>query len=91
MALKMKTTLDPLSVVVPAAYIRVEQVLCSRFATTADCLARAYESDPGMPPTKPAFKDIAFRVPFDPAAGDPYAQAYVGAKALPEFAGAVDC
>lgn len=92
MALQMDTTLDPLTVVVKRAYIRIEAVQWSKFsANTADCIARAYESDPGMPPARPAFKDVTFSVPVDPTAANITAQCYAGAKALPQFAGAQDC
>lgn len=92
MALQMDTTLTPLAITVKSAYIRIESVTWSKFAAnTADCMARAYESDPGMPPNKPAFRDITFSVPVDPTAANITAQCYAGAKALPEFAGATDC
>ncbi len=90
MALQMNITVEQIGVVVPA-YIRVEQVQCNRFEKGIACVARCYNTDPGFPPANPAFKDLHFRVPFDPDGGDPYAQAYLGAKTLPMFDGAVDC
>lgn len=90
MALKMDVTADPLNIVV-TAYVRIEQVLHNRFEEEMECVARCYQSDPGFPPAQPAFKDIVFRVPFNPSGPDPYAQGYVGAKTLEQFAGAVDC
>lgn len=92
MALQLDTTLDPLTTVVPRAYARIEQVKCTRFApNTVECVARYYQSAPGWPPNQPAFKETTFVAPFDPARGDPYAQGYAGAKALPEFEGAANC
>lgn len=91
MALKMDTTLPNLTVVVPGAYIRIEQANCSRLGSVVECVARAYESDPGLPPMKPAFRDFFFNAPYDLTKGDPFAQGYAGAKTLPEFAGAIDC
>lgn len=91
MALKMNLTAAPLDIVVPNAYVRIEQVLHNRFEDGMECVARCYQSDPGFPPEQPAFKDIVFRVPFDRTGADPYAQGYQGAKDLPEFSGAIDC
>lgn len=89
MALKMDTSLGQL--VVKDAYVRVEQITHNRFEGDLVCLARCYQNDPGFPPAEPAFRDITFSTPFDSAAGDPYAQAYAGAKALEQFQGAIDC
>ncbi len=90
MALKMDVTLDQIEVTIPSAYIRVEQILRNRFEQGMECLARCYKEDPGFPPARPAFKDITFSVEYNPDGGDAFAQAYSGAKQLPEFAGAVD-
>lgn len=91
MALKMDVVFDQAGVTVAEAYVRVEQVQRNRFHVGMDCVARCYKSDPGFPPTMPAFKDLMFSVPYDSAAGDAFAQAYVGAKQLPEFASATSC
>lgn len=91
MALKMDTTLPSLTLSVKGAYIRIEQANCSRLGNVVECVARAYESDPGMPPTKQAFRDFCFSATYDLTKGDPFAQGYLGAKTLPEFAGALDC
>ena len=90
MALTVNITADPLSIVV-SAYVRIEQLSHNRFEGDMECVARCYQSQPGFPPTMPAFKDLTFRAPLNPDGGNPYAQAYVGAKVLPEFAGAIDC
>lgn len=89
MAIQVDVALGPLTVV--GAYVRIEQFTCNRFEEGMTCLARCYQSDPGFPPADTAFRDVTFNVPFDQTQGDPYAQAYVGAKALPEFSGAIDC
>jgi hypothetical protein len=91
MALKMDVTVGAANIPVKDAYVRIEQVACNRFEDGMECVARCYLADPGFPPDQPAFKDIIFRAPFDRTAGDPYAQGYTGAKALPQFEGATDC
>jgi hypothetical protein len=92
MALQMNvTTSAPLNFVVKDAYVRIEQVRHNRFEDGMECVARCYQSNPGFPPNQPAFRDIVFRAPFDLNGADPYTQGYTGAKALEEFACAVDC
>lgn len=91
MAFQMDLTAEPLNLVVKNAYVRIEQVQHNRFDGVLRCLARAYQADPGFPPNQPAFKDIAFSVPYDLQGAGPYEQGYAGAKALEQFKGAVDC
>jgi hypothetical protein len=91
MALSLNTSIDTVDVTVPNAYVRIEQVQCNRFETGMGVVARFYQSNPGFPPNIPAFKEVSFRVPLDLNGGNPYKQAYIGAKALPMFAGAADC
>jgi hypothetical protein len=91
MALHLSTSIDSINVIVPDAYVRIEQVHCNRFETGIAVLARFYQSNPGFPPNIPAFKEVSFRVPLDPNGENPYRQAYLGAKTLPMFAGATDC
>lgn len=91
MAFSMSITIDAVNVPIPNAYVRIEQVQCNRFEDGISAVARCYQSNPGFPPNMPAFKELAFRVPLDENGGNPYKQAYVGAKALSIFAGAIDC
>jgi hypothetical protein len=91
MALSMNTSIDAVNVTIQNAYVRIEQVQCNRFETGIGAVARCYQSNPGFPPNIPAFKEISFSVPLDLNGGNPFKQAYIGAKALPMFAGATDC
>lgn len=90
MALGVKTS--QFGVSIPAAYVRVEQVRSNIFEDQMECVARYYVSNPGPISTGiPAFRETTYRAPYLPEGGDAYAQAYEGAKLLPEFNGASDC
>lgn len=90
MALRMNIRLDQVDLTVSGAYVRVEKAVCTRASANMDCTAHCYEQDPSQLPTLTPFKAMFFSVPYSPAGGDVYGQAYAGAKALPEFAGAAD-
>lgn len=83
MALKQTIQL-PVGVEVADAYHRVECVLVSK--TTLEFRVRAYSSA-----NHPACHDVGYVCEYDLKGANPLAQAYLHLKALPEFAGAVDC
>lgn len=90
MALSIQT--EQFGIQIPAAYIRVEQVRHNIFDGPMECVARYYASDPGpIEDGAPAFRETVFKAEYLPDGGDIYAQAYAGAKKLPEFFGYIDC
>ncbi len=90
MALSVKT--EQFGVSIPTAYVRVEQVRANIFEQGIECIARYYIGNPGpISEGMPAFRETIYRASYFPDGGDVYAQAYLGAKSLPEFSGALDC
>lgn len=90
MALRIKT--EQFGVVIPSAYVRIEQIRCNVFEDGMECVARHYVNDPGpISEGVAAFRETVFRAQYLPNGGDAYAQGYVGAKLLPEFSDSIDC
>lgn len=89
MALLINT--EQFGIQIPSSYVRIEQVRHNIFDGPMECVARYYASNPGpIEGGIPAFRETIFSAVYSPTGGEIYAQAYAGAKALPEFSGAID-
>lgn len=86
MALQIRTQFQ--NIPVPAAYCTVGSVCFPSNSKTEVAFILHYRADKDAPA---AFLEEHYSAPYSLTGADPYTQAYMHLKSLPEFAGAVGC